>query len=59
MRSLLLRAADLGGTAARHLRGSGLGLAGAALICCGVGLVYLPAALIVAGGFLLLLDGRS
>ena len=35
------------------------GLAGALLVCVGVGLVYLPAALIVAGVFLLVVDGRS
>ncbi|WP_329426846.1 hypothetical protein OG339_42275 [Streptosporangium sp. NBC_01495] len=59
MQSLLLRAADLGGAAARNARGTLPGLVGAVLVCWGVALIYPPAALIVAGAFVLLADGRS
>ncbi|MFD8531521.1 hypothetical protein ACFV0L_29285 [Streptosporangium canum] len=59
MRSWFLRAADLGGTAVRNARGNLLGVAGAVLVCWGVALIYPPAALIVAGVFVLLADGRS
>lgn len=34
------------------------GVLGAVLVCVGVGLVFLPAAFVVAGGFLLLIDRR-
>ncbi|GGS87609.1 hypothetical protein GCM10010156_52640 [Planobispora rosea] len=59
MEPWLLRAADLGGTAARNARAMLPGLAGAALVCWGVALIYVPAALILAGIFLLMLDGRA
>ncbi|GIH98100.1 hypothetical protein [Planobispora takensis] len=59
MESWLLRAAEFGGTAARNARAVLPGLAGAALVCWGVALIYVPAALILAGVFLLLLDGRA
>ena len=55
----LLRAAELGGTAARGIRTVLPGVAGAVLVCWGVALIYVPAALILAGLFLLLLDGRA
>jgi hypothetical protein len=35
------------------------GLAGAVLISVGAGMVYLPAGVMVGGGFLLLLDWRT
>jgi hypothetical protein len=59
MRSLILRAAALVGGAARYLRSAWPGLAGAALVCSGVALIYVPAAVVVAGLFLLLLDWRD
>ncbi|MEV0227988.1 hypothetical protein [Nonomuraea sp. NPDC050786] len=58
MRSLLLWAATLFGDIARRARSTWLGVAGALLVCVGLALVSLAAALVAAGVFLLILDGR-
>lgn len=58
MRNAWLTVAEAAGTAVRALRGTWAGLAGAACVCVGVGLVYVPAGLVAAGAFLLILDSR-
>lgn len=58
MRSLLLRAAELLGEVARRLRSTWPGVLGALLVCVGLALVSLTAAVVAAGVFLLILDGR-
>jgi hypothetical protein len=53
-----LSAASLAGKAIRLVKVSGAGIAGAALVSVGCGLVYEPLLPIVAGGFLLILDRK-
>jgi hypothetical protein len=52
------RLAELAGRAARQVGRGVPGTAGPLLICYGIHQMYVPAAFIVAGGFLLLLDRR-
>ncbi len=59
MRNAWLTSAEAAGAAVRALRGSWAGVAGAACVCLGIGLVFVPAGVIAAGVFLLVLDGRS
>ena len=58
MRKAWRKLADLAGSVAGSLRGTWAGLAGAACICVGVGMVYVPAGVIAAGVFLLIVDAR-
>lgn len=58
MRKAWLKLADLAGSAVGSLRGTWAGLAGAACICVGVGMVYVPAGVVTAGVFLLIVDAR-
>jgi hypothetical protein len=57
-KNVLLGMASIAGRALRLVKVSGAGIAGAALVSGGAGMVYLPLAPIVAGGFLLLLDRK-
>lgn len=58
MRQRWLKLAELAGTTIRNARGSLPGMAGAACISVGLGLVAIPLGLISAGVFLLLIDYR-
>jgi hypothetical protein len=58
-RALILSAAGVAGHAAGLTLRFGPGLTGAALVSVGVGLAYLPAGLVAAGAFLLLLDRKA
>lgn len=54
VRKLTLKAADVAGALVRGLPG----MAGAACVCAGLGLIYMPAGVIAAGVFLLIIDYR-
>ena len=58
MRKTWLRAAELAGDAVRGLGRTWPGIGGAACVCVGLGLMYVPLAFLAAGLFLLVLDNR-
>lgn len=58
-RSRLDKAADSAGRFVNSLLRGAPGVLGAAAVCVGVGMMYRPAALLVAGVFLLLVDRRQ
>lgn len=59
LRALGLRLAATAGTVARGVHRYGAGLAGGACVVTGAALIYPPAAWVVAGALLLILDQKA